>query len=84
VQATNAGARRPGYEARLRYKEVSGGIVLRSDCSADVLNVWLPVYVTETRNKEGKKYCPKTIYIQSFDKNFEAHDCRESTVSEFS
>jgi len=23
---------------------------------------WLPVYVTETRNKEGKKYCPKTIY----------------------
>jgi len=37
-------------------------VVLRSDCSADVLNVWLPVYVTETRNKEGKKYCPKTIY----------------------
>ena len=37
-------------------------VVLRSDCSADVLNVWLPMYVTETRNKEGKKYCPKTIY----------------------
>ena len=82
MQAINAGARRPVYEARLRYKEVS--VVLRSDCSADVVNVWLSVYVTETRNKKGKKYCPKTIYIQSSDRNFEAHDCRESTVSEFS
>ena len=37
-------------------------MVLSADCSADELNAWLPVFVAETRNKEGKKYSPKTIY----------------------
>ena len=57
-------------------------VVLCSDCSADVLNVWLPTYVMETRNKEGKVLSQDNL--QSFDRDFEAHDCRESPISEFS
>ena len=37
-------------------------VVLTPECSAEELNAWLPVYVSETRNKEGKRYSPKTIY----------------------
>lgn len=37
-------------------------VVPHSHCSADVLNVWLPMYVTETRNKEGK-YCPRQLTV---------------------
>ena len=28
----------------------------------DVLSIWLPVFVLETRNQRGKKYPPKTLY----------------------
>ena len=31
-------------------------------CSAETLGKWLPVYVTETRNKAGQPYPPKTVY----------------------
>ena len=37
-------------------------VVLHAECLADELNTWLPVYVAETRNKEGERYSPKTIY----------------------
>ena len=37
-------------------------VVLHAECLADELNTWLPVYVAETRNKEGKRYSPKMIY----------------------
>ena len=33
-----------------------------AECLADELNTWLPVHVAEARNKEGKRYSPKTIY----------------------
>ena len=36
--------------------------MLHPECLADELNTWLAVYVAETRNKEGKRYPPKTIY----------------------
>ena len=58
-------------------------VVLHAECLADELNTWLPVYVAEMRNKEGKRYSPKDD-LQSFNRDFEAHDYRESTISEFS
>ena len=31
-------------------------------CSKEILNKWLCIYVTETRNQNGDAYPPKTIY----------------------
>ena len=31
-------------------------------CSKEILNKWLCIYVTETRNQDGDAYPPKTIY----------------------
>ena len=31
-------------------------------CSKELLNEWLCVYITETRNHNGEKYPPKTLY----------------------
>ena len=31
-------------------------VVLSADCSANELNIWLPVYVAVMKNKEGKRY----------------------------
>ena len=36
--------------------------VVSPSCSSETLNKWLPVYVAETRNKDGKRYPPKTLY----------------------
>ena len=36
--------------------------VLLPSCSSETLGKWLPVYVTETRNKAGQPYPPKTVY----------------------
>ena len=36
--------------------------VLSPSCSSKTLNQWLPVFVAETRNKDGKRYPPKTLY----------------------
>lgn len=36
--------------------------ILKPECSIALLNQWLPYYVSETRNKEGKRYSPKTLY----------------------
>ena len=36
--------------------------MLHAECLANELNTWLPVYAAETRNKEGERYSPKTIY----------------------
>jgi len=37
-------------------------IVVASKCTVELLNKWLPVYVIETRNKNGDPYPPKTLY----------------------
>ena len=37
-------------------------IVVTSKCTVELLNKWLPVYVMETRNKNGDPYPPKTLY----------------------
>lgn len=37
-------------------------VILMPECSVELLNHWLPIYVSETRNQEGKRYSPKTLY----------------------
>lgn len=36
--------------------------VLLPTCSKELLNEWLCVYITETRNKNGEPYPPRTVY----------------------
>ena len=42
--------------------ELCPEIVVTSKCTVELLNKWLPVYVMETRNKNGDPYPPKTLY----------------------
>ena len=44
------------------HEEICPQEVLSPSCSAKVLRKWLPSYITETRNKEGQPYPPKTLY----------------------
>ena len=37
--------------------------VISSTCSPSLLGKWLQVYITETRNKKGDRYPPKTLYL---------------------
>jgi hypothetical protein len=36
--------------------------ILSPRCTSELLNKWLAVFVTETRNQKGEPYPPKTIY----------------------
>ena len=37
-------------------------VVITPNCSAQLLNKWLPVYIMEMRNKNGDPYPQKTLY----------------------
>ena len=40
--------------------------VLTPTCSAEVLNKWIRVFITETRTQNGENYPPRTLYIIYF------------------
>ena len=42
--------------------EACPDFVLSPECSPELINKWLSVYVCETRNKSGGDYPPKTLY----------------------
>ena len=50
------------WHNNLESSEKCPEVLMTPKCSAEDLNQWLPVCVGETRNKEGKRYSPKTIY----------------------
>ena len=51
------------FKWRCECKESSPPeIIWTPECPRELLNRWLPAYVAETRNKEGQKYSPKTLY----------------------
>ena len=52
---------REEYNHRNPDKNCPEEIMLPS-CSKELLNEWLCVYITETRNHNGEKYPPKTLY----------------------
>lgn len=49
------------YNARNPSKCCPEEVVL-SSCSPELLNKWLCVFVSETRNQNGEKYPPRTLY----------------------
>ena len=58
--------------------------VLLPSCSAEVLGKWLPVYITETRNKKGNFYPPKTLYSLLTAWYSTPYDCPKPELSKFS